>query len=207
MKLGECQLEEIASSAGTTLEVEQVGLLPVRASLKWFNAPKGFGFVNPKDEQDVDAFLHITTLQKAGVQAVGEGAEFICLIDRCEKGALVTEVVEVLDCGDITSVDALGCEDDYDGETYEMQGTVKWYRLDKGFGFVVPDDGKKDVFVHQTCLERAGIKALETGQKIMMKFKSVPKGRELVSFSVLDQKFLAVRRLLFLLFFSQIFIL
>ncbi|MEZ5892202.1 MAG: cold-shock protein [Parvularculaceae bacterium] len=45
-------------------------------------------------------------------------------------------------------------------------GTVKWYNTQKGFGFIAPDDGGKDVFVHATALERAGIRALNDGQKV-----------------------------------------
>jgi len=45
-------------------------------------------------------------------------------------------------------------------------GTVKFYNGQKGFGFIQPDDGSKDVFVHATALERAGINALREGQKV-----------------------------------------
>jgi CspA family cold shock protein len=45
-------------------------------------------------------------------------------------------------------------------------GTVKFYNDQKGFGFVQPDDGGKDVFVHATALERAGIRGLVEGQKV-----------------------------------------
>lgn len=45
-------------------------------------------------------------------------------------------------------------------------GTVKFYNDQKGFGFIQPDDGSKDVFVHATALERAGMRALSEGQKV-----------------------------------------
>jgi cold shock protein len=45
-------------------------------------------------------------------------------------------------------------------------GTVKFYNDQKGFGFITPDDGGKDVFVHATALERAGMSALREGQKV-----------------------------------------
>ena len=45
-------------------------------------------------------------------------------------------------------------------------GTVKFYNEQKGFGFIQPDNGDKDVFVHATALERAGIRALREGQKV-----------------------------------------
>jgi CspA family cold shock protein len=45
-------------------------------------------------------------------------------------------------------------------------GTVKFYNYQKGFGFITPDAGGKDVFVHATALERAGMNALNEGQKV-----------------------------------------
>jgi CspA family cold shock protein len=46
------------------------------------------------------------------------------------------------------------------------QGTVKWFNGQKGFGFIQPDDGGKDVFVHISAVERAGMQSLNEGQKI-----------------------------------------
>jgi cold shock protein len=46
------------------------------------------------------------------------------------------------------------------------KGTVKFYNDQKGFGFIAPDDGGKDVFVHATALERAGMHGLREGQKV-----------------------------------------
>jgi CspA family cold shock protein len=45
-------------------------------------------------------------------------------------------------------------------------GTVKWFNPTKGFGFIMPSDGSKDVFVHISAVERAGMKTLTEGQKV-----------------------------------------
>ena len=52
-------------------------------------------------------------------------------------------------------------------EEYSMAtGTVKWYNETKGYGFIQPDNGGKDVFVHASALERAGMRGLAEGQKV-----------------------------------------
>lgn len=45
-------------------------------------------------------------------------------------------------------------------------GTVKWFNTQKGFGFIQPDDGGKDVFVHISAVQRAGLQTLNEGQKV-----------------------------------------
>ncbi|MCI3132400.1 cold-shock protein [Phenylobacterium aquaticum] len=50
-------------------------------------------------------------------------------------------------------------------------GTVKWFNTTKGYGFIQPDDGGKDVFVHITAVERAGLRGLNDGQKVSFQLK------------------------------------
>ena len=47
-----------------------------------------------------------------------------------------------------------------------MNGTVKWFNKKKGYGFIEPEDGGKDVFVHNTAVEKSGLNILNEGQKI-----------------------------------------
>ena len=68
----------------------------------------------------------------------------------------------------------------------EVEGTVKWFNPDKGFGFVVCEDGGKDVFVHVSVVERAGLRGLDEGQRLAMKVVKTQKGREATSLSLLD---------------------
>jgi CspA family cold shock protein len=51
-------------------------------------------------------------------------------------------------------------------------GKVKWYNSQKGYGFIAPDDGGKDVFVHATALESAGLRGLNDGDKISFEITS-----------------------------------
>lgn len=51
-------------------------------------------------------------------------------------------------------------------------GTVKWFNSDKGFGFIQPNDGSKDVFVHISAVERAGLSGLNEGQQVNFELKT-----------------------------------
>ena len=58
-----------------------------------------------------------------------------------------------------------------------ISGTLKFYNSAKGFGFITPDDGSKDVFVHASALERAGIDSLNEGDKVTFTLEDDRKGR------------------------------
>ncbi|HSZ43561.1 MAG TPA: cold-shock protein [Trebonia sp.] len=56
------------------------------------------------------------------------------------------------------------------------QGTVKWFNPDKGFGFIAPDDGSADVFVHFSAIQSNGYRTLEENQKVEYNVTQGPKG-------------------------------
>jgi CspA family cold shock protein len=57
-------------------------------------------------------------------------------------------------------------------------GTVKWFNGIKGYGFIQPDDGSKDVFVHISAVEQAGLDGLHEGQKLSYQIQHEPKARK-----------------------------
>jgi CspA family cold shock protein len=67
---------------------------------------------------------------------------------------------------------------EYDGMA---TGTVKWFNTTKGYGFIAPDDGGKDIFVHISAVERAGLKSLNDNQKIEYEMQSGRDGRSSAS--------------------------
>ena len=58
-----------------------------------------------------------------------------------------------------------------------QHGTVKFFNADKGFGFIKPDDGGRDIFVHITAVERAGLRSLNEGQRVSYEIEADTKGK------------------------------
>ncbi|HYP58638.1 MAG TPA: cold-shock protein [Beijerinckia sp.] len=58
-----------------------------------------------------------------------------------------------------------------------QQGTVKFFNADKGYGFIKPDDGGRDIFVHITAVERAGLRSLNEGQRLSYEIEPDKKGK------------------------------
>ena len=62
-----------------------------------------------------------------------------------------------------------------------QSGTVKFFNTTKGFGFITPDNGDKDVFVHISAVQRSGLPNLFEGQRVLMQVVETPKGRQATS--------------------------
>tara|TARA_B100000768_G_scaffold100369_1_gene93436 strand:- start:479 stop:685 length:207 start_codon:yes stop_codon:yes gene_type:complete len=60
-------------------------------------------------------------------------------------------------------------------------GTVKWFNADKGYGFIAPDNGGEDVFVHVTAVQRAGLDGLNENQKVTFEVETGRNGKEAVA--------------------------
>ena len=161
----------------------------LQATVKWFNADKGYGFVALSDGSG-DVFLHVNTLQAAGVQTVSPGATLRIRVGQGQKGRQVDQVLSV----DESTATPTPRRSPYPqrprsfegsprrqvdlSSAVEMTGTVKWYNPDKGFGFITPQSGGKDVFIHATVLERAGLGPLQEGQTVRMSVVQGAKGPE-----------------------------
>ena len=154
---------------------------PIRATVKWFNTAKGFGFVTPEDGSP-EAFLHLSALKQAGFESVGEGAGMVVEIGQSPKGRQVVRVLEVDNSmarapaprmrpgpggpGMGGGGGGMGHAPISTEGAVDVDGVVKWFSSLKGYGFVSPNDGGKDVFVHISVLERAGLNQLADGQRV-----------------------------------------
>ncbi len=149
----------------------------VDAKVKWFNASKGFGFVTPADGSQ-DAFLPMAVLRRAGYDDVREGASITCEIGAGAKGPLVTNVLNIDDSTALSSPSGAGGADRGPRPATTIEGAVKWFEAEKGYGFISPDDGGKDVFIHITALRRSGVSTLDPGQRVRVEVVDGKKGLE-----------------------------
>ena len=193
----------------------------IKATVKWFDPNKGFGFVAPEDGSP-DAFLPASAVTAVGHDRLPEGTTVVVDLVQSQKGNQVSRIYDV----DVSTASPRPRRDDaarpapragaaprspygndrggygndrggYGNDRYgsdrgassgpseEVEGTVKWFNTTKGFGFVAPDNGGKDVFVHVTAVERSGVGPLAENQRVRMKVQQGQKGLEAVSIETL----------------------
>jgi CspA family cold shock protein len=160
----------------------------IEASVKWYNPEKGYGFL-VSDDGSTDIFMHFSVLDMAGCRRVEEGDRIVCEIDPGARGRQVVRILEVKFSPRSPRFSAAFSGPRsalFDPETLEeIEGEVKWFNPLKGFGFVLPDDGGRDVFVHASVLRAAGYQSLDPGIRVRMKTSMSERGREARIMSVI----------------------
>jgi cold shock protein len=167
--------------------------------VKWFNRSKGFGFIVP-DDGTSDVFLPLAVLERSGFGEAPDGASVSIEWVQGPKGRAATQVIE-LDAstaqprpareggGRFRQRDDGGYQGGHDsgggGAAESLDGVVKWYDPARGFGFILPNDGGKDIFVHVTALRRSGLDILEPGQPVRMMVAQARRGREASSIELI----------------------
>ena len=139
----------------------------VTAKVKWFNPAKGFGFVAPADGTP-DAFLHVSVVHKAGLRTLRQGATIICVLTDGPKGPQVT-AIETVDNSTVV-------DDVPEGDESVLEGEIKFFAADKGYGFGVPIGGGYDIFIGIGALQRSNLARLESGQHVRMHVQDGTKG-------------------------------
>ena len=170
-----------------------------KGKVKWFNGTKGYGFVTLDDGGD--AFCHASALQAAGHAELPPGATIVCDLADSPRGLQVVAVHEV----DISTAEApsrgprrdfgggggrFGDRGGFGGGGFRdggrdsgpagpmVEGKVKFFNDQKGFGFVMSDSGSGDIYLHASALRRSGISAVEPDQRIRYSTRQGNKGVE-----------------------------
>ncbi|MFD2262775.1 cold-shock protein [Lacibacterium aquatile] len=247
-----------ARPSGPALPTERLS-----GQVSWFSTTKGFGFVKPTDGTE-DVFLHVSVVQRAGMDSLREGTTVACEVAPGKKGRQVMRLLEVDEStavegssggdreraprGDFGDRGGYGQDrggfgdrggygqdrggydrggygqdrggygqdrggygqdrggygqdrggygersygndrgdrggNDYSGPTESGEGIVKWFNATKGFGFITPDSGGKDVFLHASVLRRAGLVEVQPGQRVRFTSIERDKGPEARSLEV-----------------------
>lgn len=169
-------MSQVAISKPEESEIERI-----ESQVKWYNPEKGYGFLVP-DDGSADIFMHFSVLDAAGCRRVEEGDRVVCDIGPGRRGRQVLRVLEVkFSAREPRFAPAfLGPRSPvFDPEALEeIEGEVKWFNPLKGFGFVFPDDGGRDIFLHASVLRAAGFESLEPGIRVRIKVSSSERGRE-----------------------------
>ena len=161
---------------------------PVRALVKWYVPARGYGFLAPVDGS-ADLFCPAAVVEASGREALPQGAAVTCEIVEGEKGPQVARIIAVeavpeRDRGTGAASqrpdlrDRAWCDPEPARTAVEVLGRVKFYDPVRGFGFVVPDQGGREVFVHMSALASSGIDDLRPGQRVSVWAEEVPRGLE-----------------------------
>jgi len=165
----------------------------ITAQVKWFNPTKGFGFLVP-DDGSPDVFCHVSAVERAGYETLPQGATVTCEIVQGQKGPQVSQILNV-DTSTATVMPPRGDRPrrpapggfqsrryaEPMGPTEEIEGTVKFYNVGKSYGFVTPDSGGQDVFIHAKVLARSGLDDLEPQQRVRLMITQGPRGPQATS--------------------------
>lgn len=160
------------SEPGYFRRVQTTATESVEVEVIWFNASKGFGFVKLAD--GTEAYLPLRALEAVGTLNAAAGSRLKVTIEKGQKGHQVAQVLEI--SSQITHEGGQAGAPTV--AQREGEGTVKWYNPDKGFGFIAPDNGEKDVFIHASTLTRSGLSVLQEGQKVLIECGPGKKGLE-----------------------------
>ena len=132
-----------------------------QGKVKFFNTQKGFGFIQ-RDEGGEDVFVHISQVERAGLEGLAEGQELqFNLVDR--GGKISAADLQVV--GDVIKVEQKTTSPQRELTGEKATGTVKFFNAMKGFGFITRDDGKEDAFVHISAVERSGLPGINEGDR------------------------------------------
>jgi CspA family cold shock protein len=183
-----------------------------RGKVKWFNGTKGYGFITL--DNGGDAFCHASALQAAGHSDVQPGTTVICDLADSPRGMQVVTVHSVdlstaeapsrgprreggggfgggggggygREGGGFGGGGGFHHHRDNGPSGPMVEGKIKFFNDQKGFGFVMPDNGSGDIYLHASALRRSGVQVVEPDQRIRYSTRQGNKGVEVDKVEIL----------------------
>jgi cold shock protein len=140
----------------------------ISATVKWFNPIKGYGFVQPSNGVG-DAFIHVSVLEAAGQKDLPDGAELDCEIEQGPRGPMVSVIHSI--SGGTPEVAVAS-----DPDAPAVEGVVKFFDPNKGYGFIMPDGEGQDIFVSGRVVAQSGLRMLDADVRVRVTTRSGEKG-------------------------------
>jgi CspA family cold shock protein len=161
---------------------DTVNSQPHSGIVKWYSYKKGYGFItSPECKNDI--LVHFSALDAANIRNLRPGDKLTVEITETASGIQAKRVIAFEDA----------TYSPHNSQSFQIIGKLKWFNRVKGFGFVLPEQGGEEIFVHATIFQRANLMGLQPGEAVEVSVIRGPKGLEATNIKEPDSGFSSPR--------------